>query len=296
MIYATDEIGSWKVENCPSFNELMVSWNGNRPQKGKFSIYVSVQAVDWSDWLLYSSWGAEGQESCQQQNAIAKVYQDAVEILGNQKGTGFQIRVEAEEGASLKDLRRIIVYTNGQTDKKEMGDYLNPVYLKVKGISQLQLNHERKRDLCSPTSTTAVVRYLTGKESIDPLAFAARARDLKFDIFGNWVLNVAEASHHLGPSWSCWVERLDSFTQIYDRLLKETPVIVSVRGPLKNSASPYAKGHLLAVIGWDPEKKEVICMDPAFEEDEKTHVRYALPDFLEAWERRGRIAYLFARQ
>ncbi len=71
-------------------------------------------------------------------------------------------------------------------------------------------------------------------------------------------------------------------------------MIVSVRGPLINSATPYARGHLLVVIGFNPEKGEVICMDPAFPTDEKTHVRYPLADFLQAWERRGNLAYLFS--
>jgi hypothetical protein len=36
-------------------------------------------------------------------------------------------------------------------------------------------------------------------------------------------------------------------------------------------------------------------MDPAFPADHQTHVRYPLPEFLEAWNRRGRVAYIFTQ-
>lgn len=49
----------------------------------------------------------------------------------------------------------------------------------------------------------------------------------------------------------------------------------------------------MTVIGYDAEAQEVICVDSAFESDEKTEVRYKLADFLSAWARRGNFAYLF---
>jgi hypothetical protein len=107
-------------------------------------------------------------------------------------------------------------------------------------------------------------------------------------------LNVAEASHHLGNQWMCWVERLNGFQDIYDRLIQNTPVIVSVRGPLPGSAQPYAKGHLLVVKGYDPSEKKVLCMDPAFPDEKSTLISYDLEDFITAWQRRGKIAYLFS--
>lgn len=75
-----------------------------------------------------------------------------------------------------------------------------------------------------------------------------------------------------------------------------TPVIVSVRGPLTGSARPYAKGHLLVVIGYDSLNQKVICMDPAFPKDSETHVSYGLSDFVQAWNRRGNVAYVFTKK
>jgi hypothetical protein len=104
---------------------------------------------------------------------------------------------------------------------------------------------------------------------------------------------VAQASTYLGKDWGLWVERLRGFQDLYERLLLNTPVIASVRGPLPGSAKPYLHGHLLVISGFDPERGEVLCMDPAFPTDEKTHIGYGLKDFLSAWKKRGNLAYIF---
>ena len=70
--------------------------------------------------------------------------------------------------------------------------------------------------------------------------------------------------------------------------------MISVRGPLPGSALPYKSGHLLVVIGFDAEEKEVICMDPAFNTNAETRVRYKLYDLLQAWKRRKNVAYTFS--
>jgi hypothetical protein len=88
------------------------------------------------------------------------------------------------------------------------------------------------------------------------------------------------------------VERLLDFEALYQQLDRGVPVIVSVRGPLPGSASPYAKGHLLVVRGYDASSQKVLCMDPAFPADEKTLVSYELSDFIQAWDRRGNLAYI----
>ena len=134
------------------------------------------------------------------------------------------------------------------------------------------------------------MRYLSNNCSIDPQVIAQNVWDSGFDIFGNWVFNVAQASTFLCPQWSCWVERLEGFDRIYHSLSQGAPVIVSVRGPLSGSAQPYAQGHLLAVIGYDALSQKVKCMDPAFPTDYQTHVSYDLEDLIQEWSRRGNIA------
>ncbi len=286
MIIHSEETQKLNRENIPPFDEMIISWNGERPEVGILDLYVSVQVGEWSPWILYASWGKDVQMSYDFEMNFVKVYQDILQVLGPLKATGFQIKADCP--------MRFHVYTNGDPLPQYSLSY-RPVYLQLKGLSQMVLNHPRYKDLCSPTSTTAVIRYLC-KKAIDPILFAERARDQKFDIFGNWVLNVAECSTYLGPFWNVWVEKLKGFQDIYQRLCLGTPVITSIRGPLPGSADPYTKGHLLVVTGFDPEAREVECMDPAFKSNEETHVRYPFDDFLAAWARRENIAYIFEKR
>ncbi len=290
----------WKEENIESFDELMISWNAIRPVDGKFLFYVRVKINEWSPWFLYASWGSDGQSSFQStsQDSQVMVYQDTLEVMGGNKATAFQIKIIPEGLAFLGCVHGLHVYTNGDraNDQQKIPDFLKSIYLKVPGLSQMNIKHPRRTDLCSPTSATAVTRYLSKDYTIDPVSFAQKVWDHGFDIYGNWVLNVAEASTQLGCEWNCWVERLNGFDHIYQHLDQGNPVIVSVRGPLSGSAQPYAKGHLMAVIGYDSLHQKVICMDPAFPADDQTHVYYELSDFLKAWDRRGNVAYVFSKK
>lgn len=289
----------WQQDNTDPFDELILSWNTTRPTQGKFLFYISVKTDTWSPWLLYASWGSEGQSSflSTTKDAPVKVYQDTLEVFDGKKATGFQIKIDTEGQADLKSLYGLHVYTN--SDQFKQAQDIDPSFtslnLKVPQISQMTLNHIRHKDLCSPTSTTAVTQYLTKNYSIDPVIFAQNVYDSGFDIFGNWIFNVAQASTYLSNQWHCWVERLNSFNDIYDRIKQGTPVVVSIRGPLPGSALPYAKGHLIVITGYDAIDQKVLCMDPAFPKDSQTSVSYALSDFIEAWNRRGKLAYIFTK-
>lgn len=289
----------WQEENLPPFDELMISWNAVRPTEGKFLFYVSVKINQWSPWLLYASWGEDGQSSflSTTEEAPVRTYQDTLEVMERKKATAFRIKIVPVGLTNLSAIHGLHVYINN--DKKELENKelnFNSITLQVHGLSQMALDHLRNTDLCSPTSTTAVIRYLSNDQTIDPLLIAQQVWDSGFDIFGNWVFNVAQAAACLGNDWNCWVERLHGFNAIYYYLQKGNPVIVSVRGPLSGSAQPYSKGHLLVVTGYDAINQKVLCMDPAFPKDAETHVSYILSDFLQAWSRRGNVAYIFTKK
>jgi hypothetical protein len=289
----------WKEENLTPFNELMISWNAPRPVQGKFLFYISVKTDEWSPWLLYASWGSEGQSSFSSiaEKSPIKVYQDALEVLEGGKATAFQVKIIAEEGALLDTIYGLHVYTNGDKEQgvSKLSSDLASVSLEVSGLSQMAINHVRHKDLCSPTSTTAITRYLSNDNTIDPSVFAQKVWDSGFNIYGNWVFNVAQAATYLGSEWDCWVERLNGFEMIHQRLVQGSPVVVSVKGPLTGSALPYAKGHLVAVIGYDSVNQKVLCMDPAFPTDQETLVSYDLEEFTQARSRRGNVAYIFSK-
>jgi hypothetical protein len=85
---------------------------------------------------------------------------------------------------------------------------------------------------------------------------------------------------------------MDSFKQLHTQLMNGAPVIVSVRGFLRGAPKSYDNGHLLVVVGWDAQQREVICNDPAHKTDGEVRVQYGIADFLAAWERSRRLSYL----
>lgn len=290
----------WEEEDLPFFDELILSWNALRPLKGSYQFYISVKVGEWSPWLLYASWGSNHQSGYKNSSLEypVSVYQDVFKVTDEKKASAFRVKVVPEGTSSLEGIHGLHAYVNGESIKnKKEGDtyYFTSSSLNVPGISQMVVKHSRCKDFCSPVSTLAVTRYLFQNHlHID--SFAKNVWDEGFDIYGNWSLNVAEASSHLGLLWMCWVERLNTFDEILYSLAKGCPVVVSVRGPLPGSALPYAKGHLLVVKGFDAENQRVLCMDPAFPSDEETDVYYPVSDFIEAWSRRGFLAYMFSKK
>jgi hypothetical protein len=289
----------WEETQLKPFDELIVSWDAERPLKGSYLIQVSLFTSKWSPWLDYAFWGAHDQYTFKEHLSELgiQVYQDAIEVLQDKKANGFRIRIMANEKASLDGFRTL--HTSSIDRKIHTVNFIPSknvsVNLKVNGLSQIALSDERHLRLCSPTSTTAVINFLSGTSDISPIEFANSIVDSAFDIYGNWILNTAQASHVLGNSWHCFVARLTTFNQIVDQLMKGYPVVVSIKGPLRGGALPYESGHLIVVTGYDSESQEVFCMDPAFSTDDLTHVKYSLNDFLTAWNRRQGIAYLFTQ-
>lgn len=289
----------WEETQLTPFDELIVSWDAERPLNGSYLIQVSLLTSEWSPWFDYAFWGKCDQYTCKQSlhDIDVQVYQDAVEVLQGAKASGFRIRITANETASLSGFRRLHTsaidrdkHTVSFTPSKNIS-----VNLQVKGLSQIALADERCLRLCSPTSTTAVINFLSGNRDLSPTEFANSIYDSAFDIYGNWILNTAHASHLLGESWCCSVARLTDFNQIIDQLIQGYPVIVSIRGPLIGGALPYESGHLVVVTGYDSEGQSVFCMDPAFPADDLTCVQYPLNEFLIAWQRRQGLAYIFKR-
>lgn len=288
----------WEQDDIDPFDELIVSWNALRPTAGEFrlSIAVRVRSSDWSNWIFYAAWGCGTQSGSNAECSKIpfRVSQDTVELLNGANATGFRVRVEAC-GATLDDFYALHACASNRSklaiNTATIADC--DVKLKVPLISQMVLDHPRNLHMCSPTSTTSALGYLNGQHS-DPVSFALQAKDEAFDIFGNWVLNTAQAAMVLGRTWNCWVQRLQGFDDIFKQLTAKMPVVVSVKGPLCGSAQPYVQGHLMVVKGFDAQKRRVLCMDPAFRSPAETDVSYALDDFLEAWWRRGNVAYVFS--
>lgn len=271
------------IYSSAPFDELICSWNGLRPRFSTWTFWVRIEE---DEWLKYAEWGPNFQRTFHSKGRFSESYQDT--IVTNRLCTTFQIRVEGAELEKLQELRPFTCSMRAFPPPLSPSPLPSVFLSQVPFQSQRVLSHPRHKDLCSPTATTTALRYLL-RQFVDPVDFADRVRDHGFDIYGNWILNIAEAFHRLRSP--CYVTRLPSFAALHAKLQEGKPVVVSVKGPLPGAPLPYQSGHLLCVVGYEGEK--VYCIDSAFSDNESTYVSYPLADFLAAWGLRRHLAYVF---
>ncbi|MCI5052764.1 MAG: C39 family peptidase [Simkaniaceae bacterium] len=249
----------WEVQNIFPLKELILTWNGERPESGSSLFEIKTE----EKWIPYAEWGPNFQRTLSD-------FQDVFPANGARQ---FSVRVSG----SLLNLRSLHITAGNFTRKGgAVGQF--------SGLSQMALADPRANRLCSPTSTAAVLRHYNCP--VDPLIFARCCYDSGHDIYGNWVLAMAEASNLLGAGYRCYVTRCD-FSSL------RGPAPVSVKGQLPGAPKAYNSGHLMVYLGYNAQTQMVSCMDPAFSRDEKTLVSYPLESFLNAW---NGIAYIMERQ
>ena len=290
----------WQKTAVPGYTQLLFSWNALRPKKGYFMFWVRARdkkTRKWHSWHKAAAWGKDVQASYFNRFVRSTEYCHVrLEIPCHTEADGFCLKIEACKGASFDDFKAVTV--NIACFKKfvpEVGsnglEGLETVRIaSVPKISQMKLVHPKADALCSPASLSMLVNFLM-QESFDPHEVAEGVYDNGLNAYGSWPFNTAYAFDLSKGKIFFQVVRLSSFKQIHELLRKSIPVIVSVRGPLKGSATPYAHGHLLLVVGYDAKNKKVICHDPAFSEVDQVYTEYNLEDFLKAWERSKRLSY-----
>lgn len=286
--------------NVSLFSQLVMSWNAQRPQTGHFSFWVQVRDASngiWGKWHRMIDWGDKVQRSYLSKPGGLSEYLHVRLEVPKGKADGFRIKVVATEGVPLSlvhslsiclsDFARFIPEIVNDTHTQLPSLHIGGVPKK----SQFMLDHPRKEVLCSPTSCSMLVGFLTNT-SIEPTDFASLSFDEGLNAYGSWPFNMAHAFERCKGKIHFATARAPSFKELYHKLAQGIPVAVSVRGPLEGAASGYNSGHLLLVIGWDRARQSVICHDPAFEYDHIVEKRYPLSSFLKAWERSHRLVYL----
>jgi len=293
-----EEIVWEEVETIP-FDELILSWNGERPRStGGYGFLVSVrQKEEWSQWLYYAEWDSFGQIVLREDIPFIPV-EAQYGIVKTRKKTplcdGFRIRVFGWGGANLKEMHKlwVAVANLGEFKPSQTPTNLSSVLLQnVPRQSLITLRHERYGDLAMPTSIATALNCLLGKREVSYLDFADHAKDDDNKGYEYWPLNVAEAYQRL--HWGVHVERLNGFEEIHAELAAARPVVVSMRGFVTGGPRPFYRPHALCVIGYDAEKKKVLCIDPAFPNDRATFAAYDLSDFLRVWAAEKNIACIF---
>lgn len=294
----------YKQNNTILFTQLIVSWNAKRPTHGHFSVSVRVHNAtknQWGSWLNMSDWGSEVQRSHFRRGKLGeRACYVRLELPEREYADGFSVRIETHDGACLEDLNEVTVGLSNMTlfAEEERCNYSMPSF-RIRGVrpySQMSIDHERAHHMCSPTSLTMVLSFLL-KHKRNPLQTAHSVFDSGLNVFGSWPFNSAYAYDQLGDAYRCYVQRLHAFKELYQILRRGIPVIVSVRGCLKNAAKEcYPHGHLMVVVGWDNAKKQVLCYDPAFDDVSKVPHAYDGAEFVAAWERSRRLAYVIEKK
>lgn len=286
------------------FSQLVCSWNALRPARGYFRFWCRAHTTSTNTWLPWHQmyeWGNGVQQSFIDKKSGASHYIHVrLEMLHKNFADGFQIRVEPVDGADLSCIKMIAVALSDFT--RFEAEHVGPKHAALRTIhiaqvprfSQMILAHPQAEVLCSPTSLCMLTSFLK-KKNCDAVTFADNVYDNGLKAYGSWPFNIAHAFEHLQGTVYCTVERLHDFGALHAHLCNNIPVVVSVRGYLKGAPKAYPGGHLLVVVGYDRKNKKVLCHDPAAPVNSKVLKRYDLKNFLPAWERSHRLAYVAER-
>lgn len=284
--------------STPLFNQLIFSWNAFKSD-GFFSFQVQVRDAktkQWHAWHKMMEWGNNTQQSYLHKGPSTEYYHVRLEVPPTQLADGVRIKITPYRGANLALIEAIAVNISnfGQFRPHDQLLFDTLPSLKISGVpqqSQMVLDHPRAEHMCSPTSCSMLISYLT-KNPLNALDFALGVYDKGLDTFGSWPFNTAHAFECCQGTIFFHVARLNSFSDLYTKLQQNIPVIVSVRGDIKGAPREFKNGHLIVVIGWDQQHKKVICHDPAFSTNNDVLVSYDVTSFCKAWDRSYHLSYI----
>lgn len=299
VTHRTKKVLLYEKDGIKPFTQLIFSWNAQRPEQGYFSFHIQVRNAEtkrWGVWHHMADWGAGVQQSyLSKSDGISSFVHVRLEIEEKRLGDAFRIKIIPHQQASLSLVYSYSVAVsdfNQFKPEQPLTNQLTSVYLEgIPAIAQFALEHEDNGRICSPVSCTMLVDFLTHREQ-NPIDFACKSFDAGLSVYGSWPCNIAHAFECCGTRTYFFVRRMNSFTDIHAQLMKRMPVIVSVRGTLPGALKAFPHGHLMLVVGWDNETQEVLCHDPAAETIETVFKRYPIIDFVRAWERSHRLAYV----
>jgi len=303
------------------FTHIILSWNALRPAAGYFTFEVQAHNTQTNQWTpLYKAieWGHQKQLSFHN-NAVTKDRHShyvniRLEMLNGATADGFRVYCSAAKGADVSLVKMIAVNTlNTQLFAPEIIPKKKYKSIHIKNVpyaSQFLIKHPKFSELCSPTATSLLVSFLTNTPQ-DAVSFAHGAYDAGLQVYGSWPFNTAHAYEQAKGKYWFYVQRLNSWSDLYKKLTQKIPVVVSVRGVLPGAPKAFPGGHLLLIVGYDAKTKRVLCHDSSalFKYynkdtnsmiytgstllDEKEAIRsYDLNDFITAWEKSFRTAYI----
>ena len=280
-------------------NELVGSWNALLPPGAKLVMEArALVGRAWTPWYLLGSAVGRPDRRLElsspgsQADEYGRVDKDT--LILKSPAQAFQYRLKFTTPGRPATLLLAAVTVSDSRERPPQPPPWRPGpwirELPVPGRSQMTAPAAYRRDICSPTSVSAVLVYWGARQGA--VEFAQRARDRTTGEFGNWTCNMAAAG---ALGFTGFAARLDSLDDLAAEIAAGRPVVASVRfGPGELRGAPISKtrGHLMVVSGFTA-RGDVIVMDPAGPGARRTRRVYSRREFHRAWRvnKRG-LAYL----
>lgn len=284
-------------------NEVVVSWNAQTPSgtgvklearacaDGKFTKYYTLGL--WSkDGGSYPRVSVNGQK-----DEDGNVLTDTLVLKKPAQKVQLRVTLHRADNAlpTLTFLGISLTDTNARPTPLPP---LTPTWgheLTVPG--RPQTGYPGANGWCSPTSTTMLLAYWSGKlkrPELDlPVPEVAHAiYDKVYDGTGNWPFNTAFAGSF--PDIRAYVTRLSDVSELEDWVSVGIPPIVSVSYDLlKGKPKDEDPGHLMVCNGFTKEG-DIVLNDPAHHPEKGEVARRVFPraNFLKAWRRSKNTVYL----
>lgn len=281
------------VVRCREFQELILSWNVDVP--ANCGVWFEARVLDdrgWSPWLFMGAWG-----DVEAPGPLTTAWAGGgvdIDVLRSATAVSMaQVRAcavrddDSAEPVMVRALHLITTSTSRLAARPPRGDepHGRAVWLDVPFKTQRTRDPDLTGRACSPTSVAMVLSF-RGLE-YDLAEVAARVRDRRNDIFGNWPLNVQGAYSFGAPMH---IRRFSAWSDVEDVLRSGRPIIASVqvaKGELANSPYEETDGHLLVITGID-EAGDIRVNDPAGADEVRGRLVYPRGVMTTAWLIRGK--------
>ena len=294
--YFVGEATSPEISTPFNYTEAIASWNAATPEGTWVEVQFRAQyGTRWSKWYVLGIWAADystiERHSVRLQGDPDGYVAVDTFVSSNKKETTnkFQIKLRlfSEDGSVSPTVKNVSVAYSTTAPNSANVSAGNPALwdknLGVPGCSQM-VYPDGGEVWCSPTSTAMVLGYWSKTGSCAERVRAAvdGVYDWIYDGHGNWPFNTAYAAT---KGYEAYVARFTSLAKAEEYIAAGVPVIMSIawkKGELTGSYIESTNGHLLVLVGFDPDGNPIVN-DPASATDGTVRHIYLRSEFEPLW-------------
>ncbi len=277
------------------FNEVLPSWNVDVPKGAGLRIEIQVgDTHSWSPWLHIGDWGRVPETRRRLRYPRGRVAIDIFRSKNLFQKARFRLTAfpsdENKEGVLLHRLHVCFSNTSHGIHPRPPSRGPKTPPLQVPLLRQGSAPKTISSQICSPSSVAMVLRSL-GK-AVSLLATARGIYDPHNKMYGVW-------NRAIQYAWTQGVRGYLTRIASWDRVIEFTeagqPLIISIafeKGQLRNAAFSRSDGHLIVLLGLNPDGTRVIVADPGAGSNESVRRSYFREDLSKCWMERGGYCYV----